>query len=162
MMCTCVCVYIHICTCEYGLQLQASWRNIGQGYCRDTAGTNPWSWESFCTSLSECKSKCTNCAGITWAEVPSEDHDGCQSDGLSRCNVYNGNGIATRTSYHAQEYTCYAIVQEAELHFCQITFRHITSINFHRYRVYIFTRLTIVYLRACNHYYLVCYIGSRI
>ena len=152
---------IYICTFEYRLHLQDSWRRVGEGFCRNTAGTNPWSHETFCTSLLECKSKCADCAGIAWAEAPLNNHDGCQSAGLSRCNVYTGIGIATRTISPGQEYTCYARRQEAHVYFYQITVRHIIGICFCRSRAYMFTRLTVMCLLAYSHYYLVCHTASR-
>jgi len=74
---------------------------IGQGYCRDASGNNPWSTVSACSITEhDCRIECMkqyNCACFAYTPTPATNHDGCQDQQLGRCNVYLGNTTATQT-----------------------------------------------------------------
>lgn len=84
--------------------------SVGRGYCRDDTGANPWAFSSSCADLATCQELCGNqCAGLSWSSNPEDNHDTCQENGLARCVIHQGASVATQSSSHKQEYTCYGI-----------------------------------------------------
>jgi hypothetical protein len=90
--------------------------SIGEGFCRDGSGSNPWSYTSACVdSLEDCLQDSSlvgaDTACIAYAESPSGDSDGCGDMGKARCGVYTG---ASRLPQPTQSsgyrgYTAYAV-----------------------------------------------------
>ena len=92
---------------------QAGLISVGKGYCRDStcqdraSCSHAWTQSSSCVSHSQCQQACNGCAAISWSAKPSDDHDSCLSQKLSRCVVYRGSPTASTTTSNHQEYTCY-------------------------------------------------------
>jgi len=91
---------------------------IGQGFCRDASGSNPWNAVSICHPTEhDCRVECmkqSKCACFSYTPTPLHDADGCQAMKLGRCNVYKGDETATRTETfnnhpHVAVYRSYAV-----------------------------------------------------
>ena len=90
------------------------WRAyLGQGFCRDASGQNPWESASACVpSLAACEQDCYSqplaeaCACFAYAP-PEGETFGCNAS-LGRCVVYRGEEVATQVSAGQPTYVAYA------------------------------------------------------
>jgi len=78
---------------------------LGEGYCRDESGNNPWDFSNqLCvSSLTECGNACLEldgCACISYAEPAVDTLNNCLEQNLYRCVIYLGEEVATSSNGH--------------------------------------------------------------